>query len=272
MRIAMLALVCACSGGEQAGLQTDANVRDLDAADDAVLPAVDNDHDGLDDAREQQLAEQYLPYVSLDPDDGCPRSGMVARVRKHPADPTKILIVYSHLFENDCGLSGHVGDNEAFGIAIDPAVPAPGGILAIKTASHQNTPCERDTECSTCAGDSRPACDRQIDAGAEWPVLYASKDKHGQYAMLGTCTLLDTCFDQCVLDEQRSRPPVVNVGEPTAALVHDLTAEGFITATNGWTASELMNVDPWDGGHDFGGAGNIADDLQDTAFVPAVCP
>ncbi len=267
----MLAAICACSGGGTAGEQADANVRDLDAPDGAP-GIVDNDHDGLDDAREQQLAEQYLPYVSLDPDDGCPRSGIVARVRTHPADPTKILIVYSHLFENDCGLSGHVGDNEAFGIAIDPAVPAPGGILAIKTASHQHTPCERDTECSTCPGDSRPACDRIADGNAEWPVLYASKDKHGQYATLGGCSLLETCFDQCTLSPTRWRPPVLDVGEPSAPRIHDLTVQGFITAANGWSAPELMNVDPWDGGHDFGGAGNIADDLQDDAFVPAACP
>lgn len=268
----MLAVICACSGGHDTALQIDANVRDIDAATDAGTAIVDDDQDGLDDAREQQMAEQYLPYVSLDPGDGCPRSGLVARVRKHPADATKILIVYSHLFENDCGLSGHVGDNEAFGIAIDPAVPAPGGILAIKTASHQNTPCERDTECSTCPGDSRPACDRVSDGGAEWPVLYASKDKHGQYAALGRCSPLETCFDQCTLNPQRSRPPVINVGEATVALVHDLTTEAFINATNGWTAPELMNVDPWDGAHDFGDAGNIADDLQDEAFVPAACP
>jgi hypothetical protein len=145
MRLAMIAGIAACSGGS-AMVDVDA------AAPEAAVPdaptVIDDDGDGLDDRREQQLAIEYVPFISIDPSDGCPLSGLVARVRVHPADATKILIVYSHLFQRDCGLGGHVGDNEAFGIAIDPTVPPPAGILAIRTASHQNTPCERVSECS----------------------------------------------------------------------------------------------------------------------------
>ncbi len=260
---------CSTAGGDNdepdAGTGTDARPPDAQAI-------VDLDMDGLDDAREEQLARDYLPFISLDPGDGCPRSGLVARVRKHPADATKILIVYSHLFERDCGINGHVGDNEAFGVAIDPTLPAPAGILAIRTASHQNTICERVTECSTCATDSRAACDRTSDGGQMWPVLYASKGKHGQYASAASCPLLGTCFDQCTLNGTRLRPPVVNVGEPTVALVHDLTAQGFINASNGWTEATLMAHDPWNSAIDFGDAGNVADDLVDPEFVPALCP
>jgi hypothetical protein len=272
MRVAILAVLAACSSTAPDKLDADAA-----AAPDAITASdaraiVDLDEDGLDDAFEQQLAMTYVPYLSLDPDDGCPLSGLVARVRAHPADPSKVLIVYSHLFERDCGLSGHVGDNEAFGVAIDPAVPPPAGILAIRTASHQGTPCERASECSTCAADARPRCDVANDAGLDWPVLYASKDKHGQYATKSKCFLLGTCFDQCTLNPQRATPPVIDVGEPTHAFTHDLTTNGFITAANGWTEAELMNFDPWDPERDFGGAGNIAGDLQDPAFAPAPCP
>lgn len=269
MRMAVCALLAACSSGAGSDdVEPDAGTR-LPAIDAPAI--VDLDHDGLDDGREQLLAESYMPFVSLDPDDNCPRSGMVARVRTHPQDATKILIVYSHLFERDCGLNGHVGDNEAFGIAIDPTIPAPAGILAIRTASHQNTLCERVTECTTCAGDTRTACDRAADGVAMWPVLYASKGKHGQYASGGSCSLTSTCFDVCTLNSVRVRPPVVNVGEPAAALIHDLTADGFITAGNGWTEPALMNHDPWNPSVDFGGAGNVADDLADDEFVPALC-
>lgn len=256
----VLAALMACGGASSGG--PDGAV-DIDAAIDAA-PIVDDDHDGLDDAYEQQLATEYMPFLSLDPGDGCSRSGLAVRVRKHPADPTKISIVYDHLFESDCGLGGHTGDNEAFGIVIDPAKPAPMGILAIKTASHQNTPCERITECSTC-GDGRPACEMQ---GGR-PVLYASKDKHGQYAI--QCSMFGTCFDSCTLAQTPHMPPVTNVGEPDGHLVTNLTTQGFITATNGWTKPELMNLDPWGTG-DFGGAGNVADDFVDNTFVPAPCP
>lgn len=267
----MFAVLAACSSGGGSGmLDPDAaEAPDVESIDAFVI--IDHDNDGLHDPFEQQLATDYLPYLSLDPADGCPLAGVVARVRKHPADATKILIVYSHLFERDCGLSGHVGDNEAFGVAIDPALPPPAGILAIRTASHQATPCERITECSTCALDARPKCDLASDNGAQWPVLYASKDKHGQYATKSKCSLLGTCFDQCTLAPARELPPVINVGEPGFALTHDLTSDGFITPANGWTEASLMNFDPWDPATDFGSAGNVSGDLQDATFEPAPC-
>lgn len=276
MRLAStIAILAACSGGasdtsiDATGCGALCDGAEVDAAVlvDATAGA-DDDGDGLADDVELQLARDYLPYLSLDPEDGCPLSGLVARVREHPADPTKILIVYSHLFQRDCGLAGHVGDNEAFGIAIDPSLPAPAGILAIRTASHQNTPCERISECSTCATDSRPRC----DLATGWPVLYASKGKHGQYATMDRCSLLGTCFDQCTLATARTLPPIVNAGEPDHHLVTDLTAQGFITEANGWTEADLMHFDPWNEAMDFGGAGNVAGDLQDSTFEPAPCP
>jgi hypothetical protein len=272
--LAMLAVVCAaCSSGSGAHVV----LPDAASNDDGVTPTVDApltsdlDGDGLADDLEDQLARDYLPFVSLDPGDGCALSGFVARVRKHPADPTKLLIVYSQLYEHDCGLGGHVGDDEAFGVAIDPTIPAPGGIQAIRTASHQGTPCQRTTECSTCAGDSRAKCDVAMDGGTQWPVLFASKDKHGGYATKSGCPLIGTCFDQCTLNSARHTGPIVNVGEPAHHMVTNLTAQGFINATNGWSEAALMNVDPWDPMNDFGGAGNIAGDLQDATFEPAPC-
>jgi len=271
MRAAWLIVAIGC-GGSHANPADDgpAGGDDAPPTDDGPPALVDNDQDGLDDAVEQQLAEQYLPYVSLAPDDGCPLDGFLVRVRPHPKDATKVLIVYDHLLQRDCGLGGHVGDDEVFGVAIDPARPAPDGILAIKTASHQGTICERDSECSTC-GDNRTQCDRAPDGGAMWPVLYASKDKHGQYATKGACGTFGTCFDSCTLNPARRLAPIVNAGEPDHPLVHDLTDQGFITAANGWTETALQHVDPWAAG-DFGGAGAIAGDLKDPAFEAGLCP
>lgn len=266
MKVAAAALALAAACGAPADELPDAGAGP-DAPPDAP-PFVDRDGDGLDDAHELAIATDYLPFVSLDPGDGCARSGLVVRVRKHPADPAKLLVVYDQLFETDCGAGGHVGDNEVFAAAIDPAVPPPAGILAIKTASHQGTLCERITECSTCGGaDPRRACD--LAQGR--PVLYASKDKHGQYATKAQCSLFGTCFDSCALAPEPHRPPIVNAGEPGLALISNLTTDGFINAANGWTEAALMNVDPWGPG-DFGGAGNIAEDLVDPLFAPAPCP
>src|SRR5688572_11292043 len=94
-----LPLLVACSGAS-----SDPPLNpDAPAVIDAPIEIVDNDGDGLDDAYETKLASDYLPFISLDPNDACKRSGLVVRVRKHPDDATKILIFYDHLFETDCG-------------------------------------------------------------------------------------------------------------------------------------------------------------------------
>ena len=62
-------------------------------------------------------------------------------------------IVYDQLYALDCGLDGHIGDDEVFGATIDPSVPAPGGLVALVAISHQGTPCERVTTCGSCAGE-----------------------------------------------------------------------------------------------------------------------
>jgi hypothetical protein len=272
MRVTVLSLLVACgSSTTKPPPASSPDARSPDASTpDAPAAIVDDDGDGLDDAQETALAIAYMPFVSLN-NDSCALDGMLVRVRPHPADATKILIVYDHLFLADCGLNGHPGDDEVFGVSIDPAIPPPGGIVGIRAVSHQNTPCERDTECSTCAGDSRPACDVASDGGAMWPVVYSSKDKHGNYATLAQCPVFGTCLDECSLDAHRARPPVANAGEPLHHLIDDLTTQGFITAAGGWTEPSLMHFDPWDPVHDFGGAGNLASDLVDAAFVAAPC-
>lgn len=268
--LAMAITACGGAGAPTAGSPDGSPGVDTASPVDAST-LVDLDGDGLDDAYELRLARDYMPFISLDPSDGCPLSGLLVRVRKHPTNATKILIIYDHLFSDDCGFNGHVGDDEVFGVAVDPTKPAPAGILAIKAVSHQNTACERVTECSTCGGgDARPVCDVAPANGTPWPVVYPSKDKHGQYASRSGCPLIGTCLDQCTLAASPLHPPIVNAGEPGHPLTTNLTTGGFITAANGWNHAELMNFDPWSASN-FGGAGNIAADLVDNAFTAAPC-
>ena len=60
-----------------------------------AAPFVDEDLDGLDDAYELDIATRYMPFIALDPGDGCTRSGLVVRVRPHPqadgALPLRVL-------------------------------------------------------------------------------------------------------------------------------------------------------------------------------------
>src|SRR5690242_19881289 len=66
---------------------------------------VDQDGDGLDDAYEAMIAAKYLPYLSVDPADGCPLGGIVYRVHPHPANAALIHVVYDFLYQKDCGLN-----------------------------------------------------------------------------------------------------------------------------------------------------------------------
>lgn len=229
-------------------------------------PDLDSDGDGISDADELSIAQSYRPFLSISPDDGCPLGGIVYRVRPHPTNADYVHVVYDHLFQNDCpAVGGHVGDNEAFGVTVDPTKPAPEGIVAIIAIGHQGTACEQVSSCGSC-GELEP-CATQLHLGAEFPIVYSSTDKHASY--VNGCSIIN-CLDSCDLADTGADPPMVNVGEPEVPLVQDLTAQGFITPANGWTEAELMDFDPWDTAVDFGGAGNIAGDLVDPAFVPCV--
>ncbi|MBI5488324.1 MAG: hypothetical protein HY905_13405 [Deltaproteobacteria bacterium] len=242
---------------------------DADAGADGEA-VTDLDLDGVDDALEQRVAEEYLPFLSVDPDDGCARSIIVFRVRPHPEDATLLHVVMDRLFEEDCGLSGHVGDDEVFAMTVDPAVPAPAGILVVRAISHQDTLCEHVSECGRCGSGVEPCTAASRGGVPGFPVVFYSLGKHGSYMSEGSCD--GACFltNYCTLAPESSEPPMINVGEPGAPLVRDLTAAGMITAEAGWSEADLFGYDPW-GPDDFGGAGSVAADLVDDAFLTPAC-
>lgn len=239
------------------------------AVDSTGAVIVDADGDGLDDGFEAEVAADYLPFLSLDPADKCPMGGMLYRVSPHPKHPEYLFIVYDHLYERDCGLGGHVGDDEVFGVTVDPGQPAPAGILAIKAIGHQNTLCEKVTECGKCPNQT--PCPMVTVMGEKWPLVYSSKDKHASYVDISKCVLLDICTDTCTLAAMSTAVTMLNAGEPGGHLTENLTTNGFITVENGWTEMTLFNYNPWEPGKDFGSAGSVAGDLVDMAFVPS-CP
>jgi hypothetical protein len=255
------------AGGESATASSTSSSSSSSATGTGGGPMTDKDGDGLDDAFEAKVAADYMPFLSLDPADGCALGGMLYRVTPHPNKPGLLWIIYDHLYQNDCGLNGHVGDDEAFGITVDPQKPAPGGILAIKAISHQNTPCQNISECGQCAAEA--PCTTQMKGGLAYPVVYSSKDKHGSYAQ--ACTIVN-CLDTCTLAATEAPIPMQNAGEPGGHLTEDLTTDGFVTAANGWTEMSLFHFNPWDPMKAFGAAGNIAGDLADMSFVAASCP
>jgi hypothetical protein len=241
-------------------------------ADASANANADDDGDGIPDATEAMLAAEYMPFVSIHPNDGCRVHGLLYRLSPHPKDPKRLTMWVDVLYNEDCGANGHPGDDEMFSVAIDPTKPGANGILAVRGISHQGTPCEHDTTCGVCNGMT--ACSTGMKGGAAYPAVYPSKDKHGNYADMGTCSGSFICdFGGCALDAQSDDSPMVNAGEPGHPLVHDLTTDAFVTAANGWTESSLMHFDPWKPGI-FGGAGDVSQDLVDQSYVIDVtnCP
>lgn len=261
------------SGFDDAG--NDAGPLDAGAVDagppDAGPPdgGADLDLDGLADAYENRLAAEYLPYLAVHPADGCKLGGIVFRARKHPLNPALVYVLYDHLFQTDCGLTAHPGDNEAFGVTINPAKPAPAGITAMKAISHQGTACEKTTRCGTCNGLA--ACELGTYSAGARPLVFSSKDKHGTYVSSSTCNNILSCLDVCAAAELPG-VPLLNVGEPGAHLVQNLTTQGFIKADAGWTEASLYDYDPWDPATDFGSAGLVSGDSVDPAFESEACP
>jgi hypothetical protein len=263
---------CAADDGTLADLSAhlaDQASSPVDAALPPDLAPLDEDEDGLADSEELAIATAYLPYLSLSPFEQCATGGLLVRVRPHPADPTLVQIIYDHLYNADCGIQGHDGDDEVFGITVDPTVAPPAGIVAMRAASHQSTACERDSECGVCAGLT--PCQTLPIGSVAWPVVWSSLDKHGSYVDAATsCAPGQTCLDVCTDNATPMVPLIVNAGEPGHPLVHDLTDQGFITTANAWTHMELFHYDPWKPGL-FGGAGDISLDLVDDAFLAPAC-
>jgi hypothetical protein len=278
-------LLFACAGSPALSPPLDFGIDDLTVAavadlsmspsmpaDFAAAPSpspTDDDQDGLDDAEELTWAQAYVPYLSLSPQDNCPVGGLLVRVSPHAGNSALLHIIYDFLYDQDCGLGGHAGDDEVFAVTVNPLLPAPDGIVAMIAISHQNTPCQRTSQCGRCAGQA--ACATLMKGGVAWPAVWPARDKHGNYVDPSTsCTALATCFDSCDDNSAPAMPPVVNAGEPGHPLVHDLTDHGFITTANGWKNMQLFHYDPW-GGTNFGGAGNVAADLVDPSFDTPAC-
>jgi hypothetical protein len=246
---------------------------DADSPSDAAAPPIhDLDRDGLDDDYEASVARAYLPYRSVHPQDGCALGAILYRLRPHPDAPTtRLHMIVDSIFQSDCGAGGHSGDDEVFGMTIDPSLPAPDGILAIRAISHQDTFCQAITDCGPCNQPQLAACAHAMRDGKPFPVVFYSKGKHGSYVDESTCN--GACFftNWCTLSDAPSEPPMLNVGEPDAPLVRDLTAAGIITSTAGWTDQSLFGFDPW-GPSKFGNGGGVLSlDFVDDAFTTPAC-
>src|SRR4051812_16832007 len=88
-----------------------------------------------------------------------------------------LMIWFDILYDNDCGLTRHAGDNEAFGVSVDTSLQGTEAIRAVRAISHQGTACQNITTCGSCPG--LDTCTTSMRGGHAVPVVFHSKNKHG---------------------------------------------------------------------------------------------
>lgn len=213
----------------------------------AALPASaqDLDRDGLDDALEQRLIEQFVPVFLLSADecDGVPASFVGASVKPIVAaqdgtiyaqatpapgvDPSghTIELHYFHLWRRDCGPNGHALDVEHVS-----ALVTAGEATRWYAAAHEGTVCDASSIVNA----------RTIDAGQHGPSVYVSSGKHASYFDRNACR--SGCGgESCGAATQVAVARVINIGERGAPL------NGAVwIASSRWPLAEKL-------GSDFGG-------------------
>jgi len=260
MRVLPLLLLLGCHDRPQ----YDMGLVDL-AVGDRTFSATDRDGDGILDAEEARLASAYLPFLSAAPDDHCSTSGLVVRVS--PIQPAPLVALrYAWVFDRSCDVGDVVGDGGTFVVIVDPRVPAPGGLISMRAIARRNTTCQKVSTCGQCAGQL--TCHT---LGAGVPAVWAARDRHAIFVDRPSfCTQTPPCQLVCTDAASSAVPPIVNIGEPDAGLVHDLTDEGFIRTELGWRNAALMHYDPW-GDAPFGALGALKYLLTDSAIDPPTC-
>ncbi len=185
-----------------------------------LMFAADQDQDGLDDAREQQLLEQFAPRFLLSSGDcdGQPSRFQVGSAEPVPitADGTiygqafpraddRIELHYYHLWAHDCGRPSHELDAEHVSTLLDPVADTDGDFAAIfwYAAAHENTVCDA----------SYAARAETLEAVDHGPRVWISGGKHASFLDERLCSW-GCGADRCLADVALTATTVLNLGEP----------------------------------------------------------
>lgn len=181
-----------------------------------IAAAPDADRDGLDDALELQLLQQFAPtfHVSAAECDGLPAEfslgrhpGPVARNgtiygQAFPSREGHVELHYYHLWARDCGMAGHALDAEYVS-----ALVRDGKARYWHAAAHQDTVCD--------SANAAPAA--SINAIDRGPHVWISAGKHASYLRREACG--GGCGgDRCASSSPISIARILNLGERVAPM------------------------------------------------------
>jgi hypothetical protein len=211
-------------------------------------PSLDSDQDGMSDALEQSLLNQFAPTFMLDrrdcsilpaefvPDSPVPTVkaddgviyGQVFPARSASGDLPAAEIHFYHLWRTDCGPHGHPLDAEHVSVLVSASTPdlasAKWKALYWYAAAHEKTVCDvsQIVRASTVQAEQNGA------------RVFVSAGKHASYFNDGLCHAgcgADKCVDMVALPSVR----ILNLGEAG----HPMNGAVFI-ASNQWPLIEKM--------------------------------
>lgn len=181
--------------------------------------AQDTDRDGLPDALEQQLLDQFRPTLRISRNDcdgrpaeflpGQPTPLVRERNGRLYGQATKagarVELHYYHLWAQDCGKAGHELDAEHVSVLVEEAAPGKWRALYWYAAAHEDTICD--------AGHAARAV--KVDAVDKGATIWVSHGKHASFLSEKLCRR-GCGGDQCQATFALPPMPVENLGEPGA--------------------------------------------------------
>jgi hypothetical protein len=187
-------------------------------------PDVDSDNDGLNDAVENALLEQFVPRFMVSDGDCSVRPAQFIRYVSYPevkedngtiygqafpraGQPDEVELHYYHLWRRDCGELSHSLDAEHVSVLIHRDQAAKRKALYWYAAAHEDTVCDA----------SQIARAATVDAELHGPTVWISRGKHASFLNNAICT--HGCGgDNCRKMEPLVMDRLINLGELSAPM------------------------------------------------------
>lgn len=186
--------------------------------------APDTDRDGMSDAEEDALLQQFTPRFLVSGSDCSHLSARFVPLQATPvveADdgtiygqatpraghPGQVEVHYYHLWRSDCGQMGHALDAEHVSALVTRDAQTGWRALYWYAAAHEDTVCDA----------SQIARASTLDAELHGPQVWISWGKHASFLNATLCT--HGCGgDRCPAMTPLTVPVVINVGELSAPM------------------------------------------------------
>ncbi len=188
--------------------------------------AQDTDHDGLSDAQEQALLDQFSPHFMVSAHDCAGEPAQFARNTATPKPlkedgtiygqafpvpgaPDKVELHYYHLWDRDCGEMGHFLDTEHVSVLLQ----ADAHVFDSWHAQYWYASAHEDTVCDA----SHIARASTLHAEENGATVWISAGKHASFLNEELCH--SGCGgDSCVDSVKLHTAAVVNLGEASAPM------------------------------------------------------